>query len=223
MVVEIIPQSKICTKCSIEKPLSEFGNHKIQRDGLKSHCKDCIKNKDAARYAANSEKAKDYSASYRAENPEKVRSAYAKWYIANQDKKKASSRAWRDANPERVRTNNAAWSAANPDKMRTYGMTYYTANFVKWRIKNHKRRAAKQACGGKLSVDIAERLFKLQRGKCACCGKPLGKNFHIDHVMPLALDGANLDSNIQLLRQRCNLQKSAKDPIDFMQQRGFLL
>lgn len=35
--------------------------------------------------------------------------------------------------------------------------------------------------------------------------------------------GTNTDDNIQLLRKLCNLQKSAKHPVDFMQQRGFLL
>lgn len=56
-----------------------------------------------------------------------------------------------------------------------------------------------------------------------CCGLPLGDNYHIDHIMPLALGGSNTDDNIQLLRQRCNNQKCAKHPVDFMQSRGFLL
>jgi hypothetical protein len=31
------------------------------------------------------------------------------------------------------------------------------------------------------------------------------------------------DFNVQLLCATCNLNKNAKDPIDFMQSRGFLL
>lgn len=72
-------------------------------------------------------------------------------------------------------------------------------------------------------MDIAERLFKLQRGKCACCKQPLGDDYHMDHIMPLSLGGSNTDDNIQLLRAKCNQQKSAKHPVDFMQQRGFLI
>jgi 5-methylcytosine-specific restriction endonuclease McrA len=45
----------------------------------------------------------------------------------------------------------------------------------------------------------------------------------MDHIIPLALGGTNTDDNIQLLRAKCNKQKGAKHPIDFMQQRGFLL
>jgi len=64
----------------------------------------------------------------------------------------------------------------------------------------------------------------LQRGKCACgCGKSLNNEFHMDHRMPIAKGGRHHDDNMQLLLPLCNMQKNAKDPIDFMQSRGFLL
>lgn len=115
---------------------------------------------------------------------------------------------WRKANPERHRLNEAAWRASNPDKIR---------------IKARNRRAKKRKVGGTLSMGIAKKLLALQKGKCACCGLPLGDDYHLDHIMPLALGGSNTDDNIQLLRAKCNLQKSAKHPVDFMQERGLLL
>ena len=63
----------------------------------------------------------------------------------------------------------------------------------------------------------------LQKGLCPCCRKPLGNDYHMDHIIPLALGGSNGDNNIQLLRSECNLEKQAKHPVDFMQSRGFLL
>jgi 5-methylcytosine-specific restriction endonuclease McrA len=95
------------------------------------------------------------------------------------------------------------------------------ANTEATRIQKLNRRG--RASGGKLSKGLSVRLFKLQRGKCACCGQPLGTDYHLDHIMPLALGGSNTDENIQLLRATCNRQKNAKHPIDFTQQRGFLL
>lgn len=92
------------------------------------------------------------------------------------------------------------------------------------RINNHNRRARKRENGGVLSRDIADKLYKLQRGRCACgCGKNLGDDYHLDHIMPIKLGGANKDCNIQLLRPFCNTQKHAKHPIDYMQSKGFLL
>jgi 5-methylcytosine-specific restriction endonuclease McrA len=84
-------------------------------------------------------------------------------------------------------------------------------------------RSRKRANGGTLSKGLAEKLFKLQQGKCPCCKQPLGRNYHLDHIVPTALGGSNSDDNMQLLRATCNHQKHAKHPIDFMQQRGFLL
>jgi 5-methylcytosine-specific restriction endonuclease McrA len=45
----------------------------------------------------------------------------------------------------------------------------------------------------------------------------------MDHIVPLYLGGLNVDSNIQLLRAKCNLQKNKKHPVDFMRSKGFLL
>jgi 5-methylcytosine-specific restriction endonuclease McrA len=47
--------------------------------------------------------------------------------------------------------------------------------------------------------------------------------YHLDHIVSLKRGGDNVDSNMQLLTKRCNQNKSAKDPIAFMQSRGFLL
>lgn len=44
-----------------------------------------------------------------------------------------------------------------------------------------------------------------------------------DHIMPMDLGGSNDASNLQLLCQSCNSSKHAKHPVDFMQERGFLL
>jgi len=74
------------------------------------------------------------------------------------------------------------------------------------------------------SPNLSEKLFVLQKGICACgCQQPLGRDYHLDHRMPLALGGTNTDDNVQLLTKLCNLQKGKKHPIDFMQSRGFLI
>lgn len=184
---------KNCTKCGEAKPKTEFGKDVQKRDGLRCCCKTCNRASRAKWYAANTEKAKAYD---------------AKLYTDNPEKKKAVS---------------AKWRADNPEKLKAYSAKYSASNSEIRRIHCHNYRARKRTNGGKLSRRLAERLYKFQRGKCACCGQPLGDDYHLDHIMPLALGGSNTDDNIQLLRQQCNNQKRAKHPIDFMQSRGFLL
>ncbi len=36
-------QTKTCTKCHIEKSISEFSKQLKSKDGYRSHCKTCIK------------------------------------------------------------------------------------------------------------------------------------------------------------------------------------
>jgi len=97
------------------------------------------------------------------------------------------------------------------------------ARITQWRLSEQKRRARARMAGGILSRDILTRLYRLQRGKCACCGLPLGSRYELDHISPLAKGGQHSDNNMQLLRKRCNQEKSAKHPVDFMRSRGFLL
>lgn len=169
---------------------------------------------DAARYAANPEETRTRMKVWRTNNPEKVVIGTAAYRAANkenskyQEKAKACRAANHAANPEKAKASDAAWAAANPEAKR---------------IHKQNRRARKYANGGVLSRDLSVRLFKLQKGKCPCCKQPLGDDYHMDHVIPLALGGSNTDDNMQLLRSRCNLQKHASHPVDFMQQRGFLL
>ena len=130
---------------------------------------------------------------------------------------------WRAINAKKMAVYNAEYYAANADKINASAAKRRGDNPEAERIYSHNKRAHKRKAGGKLSKDIAERLYALQRGKCACCKQPLGNDYHLDHIMPLALGGSNTDDNIQLLRSKCNLQKNKKHPIAFMKQRGFLL
>ena len=159
---------------------------------------------------------------WREANSEKARAAIAKWCLANRDKVREMQARYRAANPERKRAYDEKWRSENPDKVKAAVSKWRASNPQKIRVYKQNRQARK-AAAGRLSSDIANRLYELQRGMCACCGQPLGSDYHLDHIMPLALGGTNTDDNIQLLRQRCNNQKHAKHPVDFMRQRGFLL
>lgn len=201
---------KTCNKCGA----SEFYES--------GHCKPC---KTA------------YAAKYRAENPDKARAAVisshnkhrakynaqkAKMYADNPEPAKQRSKKYREQFHEKAIAIQAAWYEKNKDSERKKRRAHYLKNKNEWRRYAHNRRSRK--AGEKLSSDICVRLLRLQRGKCACgCGKQLGNSYHIDHIIPLFMGGKNTDSNIQLLRAKCNLQKGRKNPVDFMKSRGFLL
>ncbi len=225
---------KFCKKCQCETERYACGG-----------CKICVKAYSSARRAANPEKNKATSIAWAAANPERKKANNKSWNLANPEKVKASKAAWVLANPER----NKIYRSANLEKIAVYQKAYYAFNQEKlckktkdwkennldkvksWlklnpevaRLHNQNYRAKKRINGGTLSKGLSAKLFKLQKGKCPCCKQPLGNDYHLDHIVPLALGGSNTDDNIQLLKAVCNLKKNAKHPIDFMQQRGFLL
>lgn len=172
----------------------------------------------------NREKARASSKKTREENKDKYLEKEAAYRAANKEKIANRAKEKRLSDIENARKKDAKKYAANPAKALSASNKWRRNNPEKSRAIWHNRRARKIEAGGDLSKGLAERLFKLQRGKCACgCGQPLGDDYHLDHRMPLALGGSNTDDNIQLLTATCNLKKGAKHPVEFMQSRGFLL
>lgn len=220
---------------------------------LDGTCKNCKKHRDAERRINNRDKLNAATAAWRKDNPEKAKAGVLAWrrknpmrqkainaafrlrHLAehrgrsslwakrNPERHNANTLAWARANPAKARATSSAWEAKNSERRKTNSAAWAKANKELKRIYRHTRRARILKTGGVLSIGLSNKLFKLQKGKCACCGNPLGSDYHLDHINPLVLGGLNTDNNIQLLRKRCNHQKSAKDPIKFMQQRGFLL
>ena len=73
-----------------------------------------------------------------------------------------------------------------------------------------------------MKFDVINMLSK-QNNKCATCQTDIASNFHVDHIMPIALGGNNWPSNLQCLCPSCNLRKNAKHPDDWAKENGKLL
>lgn len=214
---------KFCQKCQCNTERNADGKCKICKAAYRAANRETEKAKKAVYYSANKEKIRESSADYYVANLEKGRVRHAAWAKGNLEKIKATDAAYYTANKEKIKSDSAAYYLDNLEKVKARQAIWKKQNPDSRRIHSTNRRAIKRASGGKLCNGLSEKLFKLQRGKCACCNQPLGNDFHLDHIMPLVLGGKNTDDNIQLLRATCNLQKHAKHPIDFMQSRGFLL
>lgn len=207
----ILAPVKPCIKCGA-----------CERD-KRGNCKLCIKARVSAWRLANRDKVKATASAWLAANADKAKATFVAWRSANIDRIRAQTAAWTAANKEKTKAYSAEWSAANFSRRKATSALWVAANPEKRRVYMQNRRARKSAVGGKLSVGLAEKLFRLQKGKCPCCGLQLGDNYHMDHKMPLALGGEHADDNMQLLTASCNLKKHTAHPVDFMQSRGFLL
>lgn len=190
------------------------------------------------------EKIRAYSRAYSKDHPQARQARRADIQVTKPELGIAARKRRRErllADPAKLsfeRSKNAQYMRDNYERNREKREAYNRENSAKivmqvtaWRALNweavarhaNNRRARKAAVGGKLTRDLSTRLYDLQKGRCACCKIALGNSFDLDHIVPLFRGGANVDSNIQLLCDKCNSSKGAKDPVVFMQQRGFLI
>ena len=79
-----LSETKRCSKCGVEKPLSEFHRDKTHKDGYHNQCKECKKK-------------------YRAANRERLNARAKEFYAANREQQKVYSKKRYAVNRERYR------------------------------------------------------------------------------------------------------------------------
>ena len=126
---------KLCSKCKIEKELTEFVKNKGNLDGLCGRCKSCIKQWRID----NSEKLKEYGKTYRLNNLEQRKESIKNWrlnnkehieeynkihrpiyYKNNSEKIKLKTKEWAIQNKDRVVERNKKYAIENKDKINEY-------------------------------------------------------------------------------------------------------
>lgn len=184
-------------------PCKKCGSVDIRPSGA---CRPCSSAHNKEYYKANKEKHLSVSKAWAEKNRERSRLIKKKWTDANKAKQRECIDKWKNANSERFKEKRKEWAKNNKDVLRIHCL-------------NRRRKIA----GGKLSKTIVDDLMLKQKGRCPACRELLNNDYHLDHIMPIALGGKNEDSNIQLLHGMCNMKKNAKHPVDFMQSNGYLI
>lgn len=214
--------TKSCTKCGEAKAPSFYYKSSTGAGGLRSVCKACSDIESKRNRAKNPERTKQLRREHHLKNKERDNELSRQYWKNNSERLKDLGKAWYQANIERIKKLRADYREVNREKRRLDSKIRYRKDPAKHLAYWHSRRARKVASGGTITPDDVKWLFDRQKGKCPVCKKPF-KEYHIDHIIPLAQGGRNDKSNAQLLHPACNLKKSSKDPIEFMQEQGFLL
>lgn len=120
------------------------------------------------------------------------------WYAADPDKlrkrKREHMRRLR-ADPEKREAMNA-FRRGNPayqEKGRNYNRILRTKHFFRWRARLLNRT------GRNVTPQQLAALWKGQRGHCALSGLKLGKDAHVDHIIPRAKGGKTEVGNLRWL------------------------
>ncbi len=190
--------TKKCNVCGEEKACSEFraatGGY---GDGLRGKCIACTNIAAKMRYAANSERIKAAQNAARKANPEKHRAA---------DRERAK-------NPARKAAIKAAIKrlyAREPGYHTAYTNKRYHKDPQKHTAYIAKRRAEKlQATPAWANDFFMEEAYRLATLRT----KMFGFVWHVDHIVPLRsklVSGLHVETNIQVIPARANIQKGNK-------------
>jgi len=217
----ILPQSKICTKCGLDKPLSEYHKHTLGKYGLNPRCKSCKSDEALAARLADPEKYKKWSLDWYYANKEHVATRVSSWQRENKEIVNAKSKRWRDKNRAKIVEYNRGYKANHKEEL--------AASTKKWRQENpetvrsnkrNRKARIKNAPGRHTAMQTLE-LMEKQQYRCANCEIELTRaNRHLDHWHPLALGGSNGIENLQWLCQTCNQSKNDLDPIEWLRRIG---
>lgn len=202
---------RTCTTCSETKTEADFYRH---GKWLSGRCKECEKFIAASRRAADPEKAKEICARHYAKHRDEILARNREWSAKNKTRKAENIKRWIDLNPERAAAirykAQRKWRVGNPHKIKLYNAFHGSL-----------RRSVLSMTRAEM-IALIPKIMESQKRKCGCCRVKLSK-FHIDHIIAVTRGGKTEPKNLQLLCPSCNISKSNRDPIDFMQSRGFLL
>ena len=84
---------KKCSRCKVEKELTEFHKKKTTKDGLINNCKSCVKEYSKKHYQANKEQKKEYYQANKEHRIEQVKEYKKKYYQSNKEKIKEYQKA----------------------------------------------------------------------------------------------------------------------------------
>ena len=220
---------KVCTKCKVEKELSEFHKNKKNKDGLKSQCKSC----EREYRQANKEKIKEYKKEHYQANKEKMKKYVKEHYQANKERIKERDKEYYQANKERINESNKEYKQANKERINESAKEYYQANYerIKEYIKQYQRERRKTDPLFKMKGNLRSRTLQAFKNKgyskntktqemlgidWGVAKQHIEKQFtkgmnwdnqgewHIDHIIPLA--SANNKEELMKLCHYTNLQ-----------------
>lgn len=201
---------KTCTKCGDTKPLDGF----YCRNGrLVSPCKACKRRTTAEWKAKNHEAVKAKRRLNYKKRASEINRARSERLASDPEfraRRSETNRRYREKNKEAIaahfRDRRANQTPAERKALNEYMRAYRKANpDIDWN-KRQRKRAARQP--GR--VVRRQEIWERDNGTCRLCGKKIDGDYHIDHIVPLALGGTHEPANCQLAHPACNQEKWIK-------------
>lgn len=145
-------QTKICTKCSVEKSIAEFHKQRLGRFGVTSVCKNCwrllytIPNKEKNKkkckvyYKANRKKCKIRNKDWQLKNKDKIVAQAKKYYKINKELIKIRNKKRYKNKKGEISDKGKAYRACNKEKIKARDKKYRESHKIEYNTHRKTRR-----------------------------------------------------------------------------------
>lgn len=210
--------NKVCSRCGIEKPRTEFFSRPDNPDALRADCKACFGATTKTRLSIpeNAEKKRLANRAYHEREAERINREARERYADPMQKAliQAQNKASRDRNPETMQKYNRARRQTNGDAIRAARRQHYQDNKPAYKAASRARnKHVKQATPPWSDLKAIEALYAQAERVSRVTGVP----HHVDHFYPLrakTMCGLHVSANLRIAPDVVNLKKGNSIPID---------
>lgn len=186
---------KVCIKCHIEKPITEFYKNKINKDGHRNNCIKCKKEHADLNRELLNKQARDY---YYA-NKEAIIKSQSEYYHKNAESKKEYAKKYRKDNKQEI--NDKYYARRNTDCLFKLSCNIRTLICLSFRKNGYKKNSKANKILG-CSFDEFKEYIENQFVDGMSWNNQ-GK-WHLDHIYPVSL--AESEEHLIKLNHYTNFQ-----------------
>ncbi len=175
-------------------------------------------------YQRNRERAAATSKAYRERNRERIAAVEKAYRERSRERKARNMKAWHKLNPEKKAAYDKAYRERNHEKTLMRKKAYREQNRERveagkkaWRKRNpdiisennRRRRCKKKNSSVRLTANEKEKILSMERTRQEL-QRETGREYHIDHILPINHGGIHHPVNLRILDGRENLSKHNK-------------
>lgn len=174
---------QVCSKCHIDKPITEYSKNRSMKTGYHTICKECRKKANAIYYLKNKDRIKDQS---------------NKYYYDHRPQKSEYSKEYYRKNKEYLINKGAEWAKENTEKVRGYKKAYKdkmlsttegklrdrVSNILRYYLRNDKEYSTIEYVP--FTIEELKQYLQEQFDKSMSWDN-YGSYWHIDHIIPQSL------------------------------------
>ncbi len=194
--------TKICTRCNVEKPIEEFSTNKKLKSGKASRCKSCCA-------TINKE--------WRIKNLEYKSAKNKEWYLENKKHALQYAKDYANSKKEEIALRKRKWYE-DRKKQGKIDVTLHRKKAAEWKTLNRGKATANQRARDLAKTKATPQWLTKEQKEAIRdfywlakdLEKVSGEKYHVDHIVPLKgvdVCGLHVPWNLQVLPADINITK----------------